>query len=178
MRKGNVCLIGDGAVGKSSILARLMRLETRTTYDPTIEDSFEVEEISPSGEVTILNFIDTSGQGEYVGMVNVSIAIADIILVVYDISRPKTFKRVKYLVNHAYEQKPKPSVLLVCNKQDLDREHKLPRDVVLLANSRNIELFLTSAVEGTGITELRNRIIELSPEAVRETTTCCCCFTH
>eukprot|EP00490_Sorites_sp_Unknown_P011168 CAMPEP_0114663572 /NCGR_PEP_ID=MMETSP0191-20121206/27134_1 /TAXON_ID=126664 /ORGANISM="Sorites sp." /LENGTH=75 /DNA_ID=CAMNT_0001903233 /DNA_START=461 /DNA_END=685 /DNA_ORIENTATION=- len=60
----SVTVMGDGAVGKTSLTIRMITDNFMDEYDPTIEDAYEKELIIDNENIS-LKVLDTSGQEEF-----------------------------------------------------------------------------------------------------------------
>ena len=176
MRQGVVTVIGGGAVGKSSIIGRLMGGKHRDKYDPTIEDTYLMN-TEYEGEMVQLRFIDTTGQDNFMELVERSIVAANVIVVIYDIERADTFREALQWLTRISEMdntKNRVPLLLVGNKTDLEGVANYKGSAEAEANRRNAELWWTSAKENIGIGVLRERILSLLPEMSDERSRHCC----
>ncbi|SCZ88817.1 BZ3500_MvSof-1268-A1-R1_Chr2-1g04656 [Microbotryum saponariae] len=58
--------IGDGGVGKSSLVLALLKREFSEDYDPTVEDCYTTQ-LTVDGQEYSIDIVDTAGQEEYRG---------------------------------------------------------------------------------------------------------------
>ena len=163
-------LIGEGGVGKTCIILRFINNEYQEGTPATTGASFadkilRIKEYNKNLEYKIW---DTAGQEKYRGLAKIFYKNADIVILVYDITRRKTFEEVK---NYWYEQIRENITrniskiiffyLLVIgvagNKCDLFEEEEVPQNEGELF-AQNIGAFfqLTSASQNIGIKELFN----------------------
>ena len=57
-----VVVVGDGGVGKSCLTVRMIHDTFKDRYDPTIEDSYLVENFEVDDEIVKFEIFDTAGQ--------------------------------------------------------------------------------------------------------------------
>ena len=171
----NVCVIGDGAVGKSSVVYRLMGHVPKQRHDPTIEDSYVKQEVI-NGEVVNIRYMDTSGQDEYWPLVDVSLQAADVVLVVCDVERDNTIgkaeSRVRKVANMFEENWP--LMVLVANKSDKEPVADAQTRLSDIARDLDIPIVWTSAATGDGINDLKERICSATPSTLAENSRRCC----
>ena len=90
-------LIGEGGVGKTCIILRFLKNEYQEGIPITTGASF-ADKIIPIKEYdTNLEYKiwDTAGQEKYRGLAKIFYKNADIVILVYDITRRKTFEELK-----------------------------------------------------------------------------------
>jgi len=98
----------------------------RTSYDPTIEDSYSVTR-TIDGQSYFLMLTDTAGQEEYRSLWAASNLKSDAFLLVYDITNPHSLDGLEYFAemidmeeDHRIDQGKVPPVKIVAgNKCDL-----------------------------------------------------------
>ena len=57
-----VVVLGDGGVGKSCLTVRMIHGTFKDKYDPTIDDSYLVENLEVDDEIVKFEILDTAGQ--------------------------------------------------------------------------------------------------------------------
>ncbi|KAI6176759.1 hypothetical protein M3Y97_00833600 [Aphelenchoides bicaudatus] len=121
-----VCVIGDGAVGKSSLTVQFFQasvLKGKTfseNYDPTIEDSY-IQHLEVDDQWLVLDVLDTAGQEEYSAMREQYMRTGHGFMLVYSVTDMKSFEFVRKLYQQVLRVKDAKEfpVLLVANKIDL-----------------------------------------------------------
>lgn len=117
-------MIGDPAVGKTSIVRRYLGRGFPESYDPTVGASFysKNETYNFDDEVILFRFIlwDIGGQPTFKEVRPLYYQGARAAIAVYDITRPETFSNVEYWIREFHknvdEQRP---LVVVGNKIDL-----------------------------------------------------------
>jgi GTP-binding nuclear protein Ran len=119
-----VVLIGDGGVGKTSYLKRLLNGEFEKRYLATL--GVEVTPIkfnTNNGEI-IYSVWDTAGQQKFGGLRNAYYEQADAAIIFCDLTSKITFKNVKHWFNDFKQKCPNGKVIVVGNKSDI-KERKV-----------------------------------------------------
>lgn len=158
-----VAVIGDGAVGKSSIVQRFVDGGIRTRHDPTIEDSF-VKTIAINGSVIPVVIMDTSGQEEYLPLVDTTINSADCCMLVFDLGNLASFNAIpRYMQKiHSVRSTGKAvPVVLVGNKSDRSETSVTDQQLVQLATKLQINYFKTSALRNENVSAVFEYLVEL-----------------
>jgi len=155
--KRKILLLGDGAVGKTSLIRRFVVDKFSDDYITTIGTKVTKKDmrIESPGRATDLTFMiwDVLGQKGYKNIQESSFQGAKGALLVYDVARPETLRSVQeYWIPHLIEiTKPIPLVL-VGNKVDLCRERATARDQLEDAmEGLRVNGFLSSAKTGESV---------------------------
>ncbi len=114
-----ILLLGDPAVGKTSLIRRFIHGKFTKDYLVTLgmEPYSRYETID--GTTVALNLWDIAGQQKYESFRSVFLKGAQGAIVVGDVTRRSTFVSVDQWVNDARKLSPNMTVLLVGNKSDL-----------------------------------------------------------
>lgn len=155
-----VVLLGDGAVGKTSLKRRALGEAMTQKYASTVGVDFGAYEITVKNYKIILQIWDLAGQERFRQMVHVYFSGMKGALLVYDITRPDTYKSlvewVQTLVDNKYTQLP---LVLVANKVDLAQSQGLvPQehgqrfaDYLRELTGSRVPFVETSALTGRGV---------------------------
>jgi len=81
-----IVFIGDVAVGKTSIMNRIVENKFKDTYEPSIGVDFSTKLVKYKGKSIKLQIWDSAGQERYKGLIPAYIKHAAIVFVVYDIT--------------------------------------------------------------------------------------------
>ncbi|KAL3669678.1 hypothetical protein V7S43_005060 [Phytophthora oleae] len=119
-----VIILGDGAVGKTSIAMRHTEDNFSTTYKQTIGLDFFLKRMALPGDTQVtLQIWDIGGQSIGGKMLKNYIYGAQGVLLVYDITNYESFQNLEdwyRLVRRTFDDERMPYVALVGNKTDLN----------------------------------------------------------
>ena len=154
-----VVLIGDGGVGKTCIISRFISNEFDKEVESTDGASYGTKELElPKLNKKInLDIWDTAGQERYKSLTKFFYKDAQIIIMVYDITKKLTFENIKnQWYKEIQELSGKNFILGIAgNKSDLYESEEVPeKEAREYAKSINAVYSLTSAQNNTGIKQL------------------------
>ena len=154
-----VVLIGDGGVGKTCIISRFISNEFDKEVESTDGASYGTKELElPKLNKKInLDIWDTAGQERYKSLTKFFYKDAQIIIMVYDITKKLTFENIKnQWFKEIQELSGKNFILGIAgNKSDLYESEEVPeKEAREYAKSINAVYSLTSAQNNTGIKQL------------------------
>ena len=160
-----VIVIGDPAVGKTSLLTKFAKNKFEEKYLPTVGTNIMKEPIELEGiNVTVnLMFWDIAGQPQFYMLHRPYFNGADGVFLVFDITRSSTFSNV----NNWYSAAVKYGLsgiprLLIGNKVDLKEERKIILPMAEhLSEKLNAPYFETSALTGENVKVIFHKIAEL-----------------
>lgn len=116
-------VVGDGAVGKTSLLIRFAKGEFPTEYLPTVFENYTAKHKNSSGETVLLHLWDTAGQEDYDRLRPLSYPGADIVLLCYNTISQASFEAIQEKwapeIDHYIKDVP---LMLVGTKVDLRAE--------------------------------------------------------
>jgi Ras-related protein Rab-1A len=150
MRLFKIVIVGDTAVGKSSLLLRFADDAFTESYISTIGVDFRFKQMDVNGVVVKLQMWDTAGQERFRTITSAYYRAADGIIVVYDVCSRASFDQIPAwmgeLVKHDARDLP---VLLIGNKSDRRDRVVRTEEGRALATQLGINLFSeTSAKSG------------------------------
>lgn len=126
-----VIVIGEPAVGKTSVIQRYVNGQFRKDYQMTIGVDFSLKIIQMDKTLVHLQLWDIAGQDRFSSLTRVFFKDASAACIVFDITSRKSFEKVADWKNevdtkvHKEDGKPIPS-LLVANKCDMEKECQNP----------------------------------------------------
>uniref|UniRef100_A0A7S1IZX7 Uncharacterized protein n=1 Tax=Eutreptiella gymnastica TaxID=73025 RepID=A0A7S1IZX7_9EUGL len=157
-----VVLIGDSGVGKSNLLSRFTRNEFNLESKSTIGVEFATRSLpTPDGKTIKAQIWDTAGQERYRAITSAYYRNALGALLVYDITKPRSFESVnQWLKELRDHSESNIVVLLVGNKTDLEHLRQVTKDQAQSVAEEQQLLFMeTSALEGDKVEEAFNVIL-------------------
>mmetsp|Transcript_39 Transcript_39/g.105 ORF Transcript_39/g.105 Transcript_39/m.105 type:complete len:203 (-) Transcript_39:148-756(-) len=142
-----VLLIGDSAVGKSSLLLRFADDTYDAVYTSTIGVDFKIRTVRQDSRVIKLQLWDTAGQERFRTITQSYYRGSHGIIVVFDVTDRNSFNNVKYWLEEVAKYSPRGVVkLLVGNKCDLISKRVVTTEEAQeFASERGITFVETSA---------------------------------
>ncbi|KAI8394228.1 ras family-domain-containing protein [Radiomyces spectabilis] len=123
-------LLGESAVGKSSLVLRFVNREYQENREPTIGAAFLTQKCFVNNRSIKLEIWDTAGQERFHSLAPMYYRNAQAAVVVYDITKASTLEKAKSWVKELQRQaNPDIVIALVGNKLDLVQEHDAESDV-------------------------------------------------
>ncbi|XP_073011251.1 uncharacterized protein [Typha latifolia] len=159
-------LLGDGRVGKTSLVLRYVTNAFSEKQEATIQASYLTKRLVIEGVPITLSIWDTAGQERFHALGPIYYRDADAAILVYDIMDNDTFLRVTKWVKELQLMAPKNMIMAIAaNKSDLVRSKKFNvQEAESYASTIGASLFITSAKSGTGIDDifldLANRLLQ------------------
>jgi len=114
-------MLGDSAVGKSSLLLRFCDNKFESNFVLTIGVDFKNKSIVRNGKTVELQIWDTAGQERFRTITPAYYKGAMGVVICYDISDKATFSNVEHWIGQINQQgDPAVRKMLIGNKSDLD----------------------------------------------------------
>ncbi|EYB84559.1 hypothetical protein Y032_0314g2231 [Ancylostoma ceylanicum] len=150
-----VVLLGEGAVGKSSLLMRYVENKFSPRHISTIQASFQSKQVDIDGAHITLNIWDTAGQEKYHALGPIYYRGSQGALLIYDITDQRSFDRAKVWLKELQRALGDSVVLMIVgNKFDLERNRTVPlEEAQEYASSMGAMYEETSAKEDIGIAQ-------------------------
>jgi len=124
-------LLGDSAVGKSSLVLRFVRGQFFEYQESTIGAAFLTQTVALNDTTVKFEIWDTAGQERYHSLAPMYYRGAAAAIVVYDITNRDTFQRAKQWVKELQRQgNPNIVIALSGNKSDLASKRKVEPEVI------------------------------------------------
>lgn len=154
-----ICLLGDFAVGKTSLVRRFVYSIFDDRYISTIGVKVSRKTLAiPQGTQTVdltLLLWDLAGSEEFNRMQNSYLRGAAGALLVWDLTRPETILRLKTYYQSLLELNPQARFVLAGNKADLvTAPGFLDQEVEQFSQAYGIPVFFTSAKTGENVEEV------------------------
>eukprot|EP00347_Sterkiella_histriomuscorum_P019887 403339931 len=158
-----IVLIGDSGVGKSNLLSRFTKNEFNLESKATIGVEFATKSFSlENGQSVKVQIWDTAGQERYRAITNTYYRGAVGALLVYDITKMKTFESVDRWLQELHQYAESGIViLLVGNKTDLHKLREVKREEAAeFASLKNLAFIETSALVSSNVDEAFDLLIQ------------------
>jgi len=121
-----VVLLGEGRVGKTSILLRYVRDEFAEKQQSTLQASYLDKRISVGTTNAQMSVWDTAGQERFHALGPIYYRDADGALLVYDITDAESFNKVKKWIKELRKIVGNDIVIVIAgNKVDLERNRQV-----------------------------------------------------
>jgi len=176
-------LLGEAAVGKSSLVLRFVNNDFQENKEPTIGAAFLTQKCNLPQRTIKFEIWDTAGQERFASLAPMYYRNAQAALVVYDLTKPTSLIKAKHWVAELQRQaSPGIVIALVGNKLDLtsdsagtagegetaggdeDARKVSTEEAKMYAEEEGLLFFETSAKTGYNVTEVFTAIANAIPE--------------
>ena len=161
-----IVVVGDCAVGKSSLTIRYVNNNFSEFQDSTIGATYITKKITCPNEIINLEIWDTAGQERYRSIAPLYYRNAVVALVVYDITDYDSFMKAKQWIKEL-RVLPDPNMIifLVGTKYDLKNKRQIEFNLAKsYADENNFFFFETSAKTNYNVNELFELIVQKLPK--------------
>ena len=162
--KIKIAILGSCGVGKTCITTRYIKNEYNKETKSTDGANYQQKIFTRGNKTVQLDLWDTAGQEKYRSIGKHFYKDAYIIILVYDITREKTFNDIKEIwYDDVKKNGEKYTVIaLVGNKSDLYEEEKVEESMArAYAKEIDATFMLVSAQNGSNINNLFNTVVNL-----------------
>ncbi|XP_077301817.1 ras-related protein Rab-21-like [Arctopsyche grandis] len=161
-----IVLLGEGCVGKTSLLLRYIEDKFNDKHMTTIQASFLNKKINVQGKHINLSIWDTAGQERFHALGPIYYRTSNGAILVYDITDEDSFQKVKNWVKELKKVLGSDICLIITgNKIDLEKERNVTvEEAERYAESVGALHFHTSAKLNHGIEEL---FLELAKQMIK-----------
>ena len=151
-------MLGESAVGKSSIMQRYVKDTFDEYMEPTRGAAYQEKTLISHDHTRDLKLAiwDTAGQEIYKSLTPFYYKDADAVALVYDITSMKSFQALPYWLDEVRRHSPANCLIsIVGNKSDcIEREQVSPAEAKSFAAQHNANFILVSAKEDSCIREM------------------------
>ena len=152
-------VIGDGGVGKTSIIRRYVHEEFDPKYKKTIGVAHAVKRLTIEDTEVTLTIWDTGGQELFDCIRPQYYRGANGALIIYDVTNKESFDHLDKWFNDLREQCGKIPIILVANKIDLINEKVIPlEEGERYALKHDIIFYETSAKTGENVVDIMEEL--------------------
>lgn len=156
MREFKVVLLGEGCVGKTSIVLRYCQNIFNTAHITTLQATFLSHKLNVNGTRVELNIWDTAGQERYHALGPIYYRNSNGAILVFDITDEDSFNRVKNWVKELQIMLGNDvPLVIVGNKMDMEKDRKV-EDVEAAEYAKTVGAMYmkASAKQNKGIEEI------------------------
>lgn len=156
MSQFKLVLLGESAVGKSSLVLRFVKGQFHEFQESTIGAAFLTQTLCLDDTTVKFEIWDTAGQERYHSLAPMYYRGAQAAIVVYDITNADTFTRAKNWVKELQRQaRPDIVIALAGNKSDLGQRRVVEYEEAAAYAEENGLLFMeTSAKNANNVNEI------------------------
>ena len=150
-------LLGESAVGKSSVALRFVNGQFSEFQEATIGAAFLTKRVSINDNIVNFEIWDTAGQERYHSLAPMYYRGAKAAIIVYDITNSHSFSRAKAWVQELRQQVINPDIVvaLAGNKSDLSSKRMVEyEDANEYAEENGLLFMETSAKNANNVNEV------------------------
>ncbi|XP_056634923.1 ras-related protein Rab-21-like [Diorhabda carinulata] len=151
-----VVLLGEGCVGKTSLVIRYIEDKFNPKHISTIQASFLTKKLNLDGNRVNLSIWDTAGQEKFHALGPIYYRSSNGAVLVYDITDEDSFQKVKSWVKELRKMLGSDiSLVIVGNKSDLEKDRHVDLEVAkTYAEKVKAMHYQTSAKLNEGVEEM------------------------
>ncbi|CAD8088282.1 unnamed protein product [Paramecium sonneborni] len=159
-----VVMLGDKAVGKSSLASRFCFDKFQSEYEITIGGVYNSVDMAVKGQQLKIHLWDTAGEEKFKSLLSLYYRDANAAIIVYDITQIETFNSIQGWLTELDDKIQKDGMVLalVGNKCDcLESDRKVPKQKASeFAKTHGMIFYETSAKTGEGVKPMFTQLIE------------------
>jgi len=171
-----VIILGDSAVGKTSLLQRYVEKKFDHRHKATIGADFLIKELDINGTTVTLQIWDTAGQDRFQTLGSAFYRGADACFLVFDITSQQSFSHINAWKDEFAIQAGEDKVYaLIGNKCDMEDQRQVSTSVAVkwcdkMKNEQDLVIpyFETSAKEFTNVEQAFQQITEIALQRVKK----------
>ncbi|TET28630.1 MAG: GTP-binding protein [Candidatus Heimdallarchaeota archaeon] len=150
-----VLIVGDGAVGKTSICTHITTQEFFADYHLTVGCDFFIKRLYVNNISVTLQIFDIGGQDHFARMRSAFADGAKGIFLAFDVTRRDSFYSLENWINSIKDElDPKAPKVLIATKTDLKVEAEVWKDDIDNMEGISIDAYFdTSSLTGDGVPE-------------------------
>lgn len=158
-----LCLLGEANVGKTSLVYRFIENKFRDNYKSTLGVNLLKKDLDVGDYKGVSAQIwDLGGQESFKSLRKLYLEGANGALVIYDMTKQKSFDKLNEWVQSFREARPLEPILLIGNKSDLKDKIKVgENELKSYAETNNTEYLVTSAKTGNNVKKAFVDIIQI-----------------
>lgn len=162
LERFKVVLLGEGRVGKTSILLRYTKGEYSDRQVSTLQASYLDKKVNLGSSTVQLSIWDTAGQERFHALGPIYYRDASGALLVYDITDSESFNKVKNWVKELKKIVGNEIILVIAgNKIDLEKNRSVnEQEAISYAESVGASHFHTSAKANKGLDDVFNSLAQ------------------
>jgi len=163
--KFKIVVVGDFAVGKTTLIINFAEKTFRGMYVPTVGVQFTKKNFTLDGNDIELTLWDIAGQDKFAKVRQAFYEHAAGFIIVYDTTRKETLAKIKSWYDDVIQNTGAIPCVIIGNKKDLEDERQVtPNDVDKEIEKNNMDIkvkFVTSAKTGENVEEGFHSLIKI-----------------
>ena len=161
-----ITMLGDSAVGKTSLISQFLTQNFDENYLTTIgKDKLEKKVVMEDGNEIKLIIWDTAGQERFHSIATSTIKGSHGIILTFDLTKRSSFNSLESWLNDIKENSNEVPVVIFGNKCDLFENYEVENEEAKkFAKEHNLQYFETSAKQNVNVQEGFNSIAEIAYE--------------
>ncbi len=158
-----IVVVGDGSVGKTSLITRFVEGRFSESYIMTIGVSFFAKEVQVGGITVALQIWDMVGQDRFKFMASSLFKGCKGVVLMFDLAKESTFKpSILNWIDTIFKYTGRVPIVLIGNKVDLENSREVDSDSAKqIASKLGCPYIETSAMTGENINEVFQQLTKL-----------------
>ncbi len=162
-----ILLLGNGSVGKTSLINRYLKNVYNPVYLTTIGIDQSIKYISVNNKHIKLSIWDTAGQEQFRTIAKSFYNKTDAVILCFDLTEKESLDSISYWIDQLCNkiELNKIGIVLVGTKLDLtdfEKVEGISEEVNKYIEKYNIKYFKTSSLSGTNVKEVFNYLVKLT----------------
>lgn len=156
-----ICLLGDGSVGKTSLVYRFIENRFSTDFKSTLGVNLLKKKIQLDNDTASVQIWDLGGQQAYKNLRKLYLEGSQGALVVFDKTNRSSFENLDDWINSFKDSQPEAPLVLIGNKNDLTDQIKISdTEALTFAESHGMKFISTSAKTGEKVEDAFESLIK------------------
>ena len=162
-----ILLLGNGSVGKTSLINRYLKNVYNPVYLTTIGIDQSIKYISVNNKHIKLSIWDTAGQEQFRTIAKSFYNKTDAVILCFDLTEKESLDSISYWIDQLCNkiELNKIGIVLVGTKLDLtdfEKVEGISEEVNKYIEKYNIKYFKTSSLSGTNVKEVFNYLVKIT----------------
>lgn len=157
-----ICLLGEGGVGKTSLVYRFIENRFSRDFKSTLGVNLLKKKVTIDGKEVSAQIWDLGGQQAYRKLRKLYLEGSQGALVIFDVTNQASFDNLDDWINSLVEIRgDKVPIVLIGNKIDLEANQLISKaQAEAYAKKRNLNIIFTSAATGEKVEDAFNELIK------------------
>ena len=162
-----ILLLGNGTVGKTSLINRYLKNVYNPVYLTTIGIDQSIKFLSVNNKHIKLSIWDTAGQEQFRTIAKSFYNKTDAVILCFDLTEKESLDSISYWIDQLCNkiELNKIGIVLVGTKLDLtdfEKVEGISEEVNKYIEKYNIKYFKTSSLSGTNVKEVFNYLVKIT----------------